>query len=270
MSDLMNIRDYLGVGTTVGGAFLGIGLLLLLAPYLPGLELGPIKIPQFSKAVRARLKWIGPLTFLVALVVHIPLLDQYGATTGNPPVPEPNPGMSSVRGPSVDTEVPGNDQENAASDPEPDSDRDVAQNAVTAFISLPVGPEDDPRDEEPMTTLEESGVARVMGVVTVKSRVSNIIPVEYFLEWVLVSGDQEILLTSYRDNEHYQFLQPDEQRISYWNVTKTIWTDNQGTYIFRVYRKDEEGTLVLKTQAELRVGAASVAPPPGASTDQSG
>ena len=100
-------------------------------------------------------------------------------------------------------------------------------------------------DADPITTLEEHGAMVVMGVVTVESRVSNINPIEYFLEWVWVSGDQEILLTSYRDNEDCQFLQPENQRISYWNVTKTIWTDNQGTYLFRVYRQ-EEGNLVLE------------------------
>ena len=248
----MNIRDYLDVGTTVGGAFIMLGAILSLAPYLPGLELGSIKIPQFSEALRARLKWIGPLTLVLAIGCHIPFLDQPGATTENPPISVPISGVSTERAPGVDTEVSDSDRENSASDLEPASDRDLAQNVVTAIIARRGGPEDDPRDADPITTLEEHGAMVVMGVVTVESRVSNINPIEYFLEWVWVSGDQEILLTSYRDNEDCQFLQPDNQRISYWNVTKTIWTDNQGTYLFRVYRQ-EEGNLVLETQAELRV-----------------
>jgi len=119
---------------------------------------------------------------------------------------------------------------------------------------VPVASGADPRAADPVSAIEERGEVVVVGVVTVESRVPNITPVEYFLEWVLVSGIQEILLTSYRDNEDCcQFVQPDRQRVSYWNMTKTIWTDNPGTYVFRVYRKDEDGTLVLETQAELRV-----------------
>jgi len=68
----MNIRDYLDVGATFGGALLALGLVLLLAPYFPGMDLGSIKIPQFSQDVRMRLKWIGPLAPILAVAFHVP------------------------------------------------------------------------------------------------------------------------------------------------------------------------------------------------------
>ena len=57
-----------------GTAILVLTLVLLLAPYLPSGDFGPIKIPEITPAAKLRLKYIGPLGFLVALAMFLPIL----------------------------------------------------------------------------------------------------------------------------------------------------------------------------------------------------
>jgi len=108
-----------------------------------------------------------------------------------------------------------------------------------------------PKQTEPIPANPQAGELTLVGLVTVEARLPDFEPQTYFLEWVLVTPDgTHILLDSYRGNKHYQFTQRRDAQITPYWVNKTIWTDNRGTYLFRVYSEAFE--LVAEAKLEIR------------------
>ncbi len=57
-----------------GETLLIVSLVFTLVPYAAGLKLGPLEIPRLSAAWRNRLRYVGPLLFLGAVGLHLPIL----------------------------------------------------------------------------------------------------------------------------------------------------------------------------------------------------
>lgn len=55
-----------------GILLLTLALVLAVAPYLFGHDFGVIRVPDFGESMRQRLKWVGPVLLIVAVLIHIP------------------------------------------------------------------------------------------------------------------------------------------------------------------------------------------------------
>ncbi len=78
----MNILEAANLPEQFGLALLLLSLALLIGSYLDDLNFGFFRIPWLSRSRKKKLKIIGPILFLAALVVHFPLLPQ--SKTGPP------------------------------------------------------------------------------------------------------------------------------------------------------------------------------------------
>ncbi|HST20134.1 MAG TPA: tetratricopeptide repeat protein [Blastocatellia bacterium] len=72
--DKTSIIKLLGLPEAFAVVLLILSLIIALAPYLPGKDFGVIKIPEFTLNTQNRLKVIGPIIFLVSLVLFLPLM----------------------------------------------------------------------------------------------------------------------------------------------------------------------------------------------------
>src|SRR5712691_8267570 len=67
-----NLLFELGLPEQFGVVLLLLALILLLAPYLAGQDLGVIKVPPFTPSSKRILRVFGPLAMLAALFLHVP------------------------------------------------------------------------------------------------------------------------------------------------------------------------------------------------------
>jgi hypothetical protein len=65
-----NILQLLGLLGEFGILLLVLSLIFASAPYLSGYDFGPIKIPKFTKTIKTRLKFIGPISLVIAIGLH--------------------------------------------------------------------------------------------------------------------------------------------------------------------------------------------------------
>lgn len=250
-AELKSILDLLGLPGAFGGTLLVLSLILALAPYFAGLDFGVIKVPDFSPEWRRRLKWLGPFTLVFMIFIHIPL-----HAPGVEPVPS-----TEIVGKGI---VPGEAETGHSPDPEGapptqpkvpqkkpynEADEELGQNKIEAEIVEKVI-SGVPKQIELLTTFSKHGETTLVGLVTVEARTANFVPATYLLEWILSTSDgKSILLDSYRENEKYKFTQRSDALITLYWVNKTIWADNLGTYVFRVYTGDYE--LVANAKLEI-------------------
>lgn len=239
------ILDLLGLPGAFGVTLLVVSLILVLAPYFAGLDFGVIKIPDFSPEWRRRLKWFGPFTLVFIILIHIPFYTQIAKPVSETPI-------------KTDHSSNPNGTPPAESDPshlfQPEDplyppNGELGQNKVKAEIVEKVISAM-PKQTKPLTTFSKHGETTLVGLVTVEAQTANFVPVTYLLEWILITFDRKsILLDSYRGNEKYKFTQrSDALYTPYW-VNKTIWADNLGTYVFKVYTSDYE--LVAKATLKI-------------------
>ncbi|MBF9002484.1 hypothetical protein [Vibrio nitrifigilis] len=76
---------------------------------------------------------------------------------------------------------------------------------------------------------------------------------KYFLEWEFESDDKNENLGNYRTNRKYlQYQRPiDREEAFYW-VSKRIWSQDKGRYIFRVYiQEDGKHKIVSESSVEI-------------------
>lgn len=71
---MQSILDVAGLPGTFGYVLLVLGLILTLAPWFPGHDFGIVKIPDFRPALRRSLQIIGPLLFVSAVAIHVPMV----------------------------------------------------------------------------------------------------------------------------------------------------------------------------------------------------
>jgi hypothetical protein len=74
LKDKISIIKFLGLPDAFTAVLLTIGLILSLAPYFSGADFGLFKIPQFTDSARKKLKIIGPVIFLVLVMLFLPLI----------------------------------------------------------------------------------------------------------------------------------------------------------------------------------------------------
>ncbi len=74
MNNKESILRFIGLPNEFGFLLLVISLVLLMAPYFAGHDFGPFKIPDFKLKTRQYLKIIGPLFFVVMIVLHLPIV----------------------------------------------------------------------------------------------------------------------------------------------------------------------------------------------------
>jgi hypothetical protein len=247
-TELKSLLDLLGLPDVFGETLLVLSLILALAPYFSGFDFGVIKIPQFSDQWRRRLKWIGPLAIVFMVALHVPFYDANHQPLSQPESPtEKIDTLQTQKSDSVDQKKPPANKSDSlqSSQPKPPHQKTIAdtientgQNMVEAEIVEKVI-SGVPKRTESFSTVIEQGENTLVGLVTVKARIANFIPVTYLLEWVLITPEgKSILLDSYRGNDKYQFTQRSDALITPYWVNKTIWTDNPGTYKFKVYTSE--------------------------------
>lgn len=74
MEDKINIIKLLGLPDAFAVVLLTFSFILMLAPYFSGADFGLFKIPQFTDSARKKLKIIGPIIFLVLVMLFIPII----------------------------------------------------------------------------------------------------------------------------------------------------------------------------------------------------
>lgn len=67
----------MGMPDTFGVVLLTFCFILALAPWFSGADFGLFKIPQFTDSAKKKLKIIGPLAFLVLVVLFMPIIPQH-------------------------------------------------------------------------------------------------------------------------------------------------------------------------------------------------
>ncbi|MFO1432471.1 MAG: hypothetical protein U1F76_20410 [Candidatus Competibacteraceae bacterium] len=95
MNDRESILSFFGIPSAFGVVLLCISLVLTLAPYLPGHDFGPVKIPSFSPKDCGRLKIIGPILLAFIISLHVPFISiipsfSSGTTPEIGRIPNPN------------------------------------------------------------------------------------------------------------------------------------------------------------------------------------
>lgn len=267
----MSILTFLGLPGQFGVTLLLFTFILFLAPYLAGLDFGVLRIPDFSEGARRKLKWIGPLTLLVAIFLHIPFLTlaqpEPPANGGEPiagrdviPTPLPVDTLENGDGdenPPPDTsqtppDTSAGDDSGADEPPGDDGPTEVIRNIVTAKIVHTLNP-NAPMQARALETVTQNGAVNLTGLVTVASQVAYIVPIEYYLEWIYVSAEGEKVLDNYRTNANYRFKQRKDARVTYYWVEKRIWSDNKGRYVLRVYTRDFGGGYKLEVETSTEV-----------------
>jgi hypothetical protein len=76
MEKYQSITKFLGLPDAFGVVLLMFGLILLLAPYFSGADFGAFKIPNFTQIAKRWLKIIGPILFILFLLIFVPLIPQ--------------------------------------------------------------------------------------------------------------------------------------------------------------------------------------------------
>jgi len=258
-TELKSLLDLLGLPEVFGETLLILSLILALAPYFSGLDFGVIKIPQFSQVWRRRLKWIGPIVIVFVVSIHIPFYHadiepESKSQTGSEKIVEPEDQNNHSVNPK-DTTDTNSDSLQQSQDKTPpqiavdEKEINTGQNIVEAEIVEKVI-SGVPKKTEPVESILKQGETTLVGLVTVTARSANFVPIIYLLEWVLITPDgQNILLDSYRGNENYKFTQRSDALVTPYWVNKTIWTDNPGTYNFKVYTSNNE----LVAEASLKI-----------------
>ena len=70
----MSILNYLSLPTDFGKILLLFSLILSISPFLNGADFGIFRIPAFPPRVNDKLKIIGPIMLIIAIVLHVPFL----------------------------------------------------------------------------------------------------------------------------------------------------------------------------------------------------
>lgn len=69
-----SIWSLIGLPGQFGITLLAFSFVLTLAPYFSNTDFGMVKIPEIPPQRKKQLKYLGPLFFIIMLVVHIPLI----------------------------------------------------------------------------------------------------------------------------------------------------------------------------------------------------
>src|SRR6058998_3569485 len=78
---MQSLLSAVGLPEEFGVVLLSLALILLLAPYLAGTDLGIIRIPSFSSGAKRTLRIVGPIAMLAAILLHVPLVHKEEAGT---------------------------------------------------------------------------------------------------------------------------------------------------------------------------------------------
>jgi hypothetical protein len=92
----------LGIPEEFGVLILTLSLILLISPYLSNVDFGVFKIPEFSQKAKSKLKVIGPILFLISVLLFIPI------------IPEPPPDCNEERQITVTVQYPLDTQKSTA------------------------------------------------------------------------------------------------------------------------------------------------------------
>jgi|LGOV01.1.fsa_nt_gb hypothetical protein len=76
MNNKEGILRFIGLPDEFGYLLLVISIVLLMAPYFAGHDFGIFKIPDFKPETRKYLKIIGPLFFVLIIVLHLPIVSK--------------------------------------------------------------------------------------------------------------------------------------------------------------------------------------------------
>ncbi|MFQ5648943.1 MAG: hypothetical protein ACE5IY_03290 [bacterium] len=262
-----SILEHLGLPAQFGITLLLFCFILAVAPYVSGLDFGMLRVPQFPEPARRRLKWIGPLALLIAILVHVPFFGPAVVQPSGPPIagkdlspgPEeaaPEESASDKPEPEPVTPAP-EDTSTAAQDLSPGSEPEeeqepISHNKVSASIVESVNPLA-PMQVKPFGGVKKKGVMTLVGLVTIEARTARIVPIVYYLEWVYITSEGETVLDSHKRNPKYKFTQRDDATMTYYWVNKRIWSDNKGIYTLRVYTRDFSGSYKLEAEAKIEV-----------------
>jgi hypothetical protein len=76
-----NLFKILGLPDHFGVILLIFTLILLIAPYFPGLDFGIFKVPKISPKIAQTLKFIAPILFLASIFMYLPIIKGQSGVT---------------------------------------------------------------------------------------------------------------------------------------------------------------------------------------------
>lgn len=71
----MSILDKISLPGEFGLILLVFSFILMVSPYFSGSDFGIFKVPKFPTSTRRSLLFLGPVAFVIAITIHIPLLE---------------------------------------------------------------------------------------------------------------------------------------------------------------------------------------------------
>lgn len=116
MEGKISIIKLLGLPETFAVVLLTFSFILVLAPYFSGADFGLFKIPQFTDSARKKLKMVGPVIFLVLVILFVPIIrapvpaNSRSSESSNNDDKHPtvsNAQTKSISEPSIDDQVQG-------------------------------------------------------------------------------------------------------------------------------------------------------------------
>jgi hypothetical protein len=93
------------------------------------------------------------------------------------------------------------------------------------------------------------GIVKLWGWIKLESE-GNIEPQTYYLEWEFKDGDRVENLGNYNTNKEYLEYRRKLDRVDdyYW-VSKRVWAQKKGEYLFRVYIKEGKDYKIIKQES---------------------
>lgn len=99
---------------------------------------------------------------------------------------------------------------------------------------------------DPVSQIPPGGIAKLWGWLKLESQ-GTIEPQTYYLEWEYRDGDIVENLGNYNTNKKYlEYPRKLDRADDYYWVSKRVWVQNKGSYIFRVFVKEKEEYKVIK------------------------
>ena len=120
-----------------------------------------------------------------------------------------------------------------------------AKDTVTAHILLDF---DKSRFKlvDPVSHIPSGGIAKLWGWLKIETQ-GNIEPQTYYLEWEYQHGEKVEILGNYNTNKKYlEYKRKLDRADDYYWVSKRVWVQEKGSYIFRVYIKENQKYKIVK------------------------
>jgi hypothetical protein len=121
----------------------------------------------------------------------------------------------------------------------------IAKDTVTAHILLDFD-KNNFKVVDPVSQISAGGIVKLWGWLKIETQ-GNIEPQTYYLEWEYKNGDKNEILGNYNTNKQYlEYKRKLDRADDYYWVSKRVWVQEKGNYVFRVYIKENNEFKIIK------------------------